>query len=66
MCKNHASISDPGNAYLPVLGISGEHHRVLILRDVIILLILSALHILLSLDSLILGEGTVVTLLEGC
>lgn len=66
MCKNHTYIDDFGNAYLPVLGISGEHHRVLILGDVIILLVLGALHVLLGLDTLILGEGAVVTLLGGC
>lgn len=51
---------------LPVLGLTLEHHRVLILRDVIILLVFGLLDILLSLDALILGESAVVTLLEGC
>lgn len=51
---------------LPVLGLTLEHHRILILGDVIILLILSLLNILLSLDALVLGESAVVTLLEEC
>jgi hypothetical protein len=51
---------------LPVLGLTGEHHGILILRDVLILLILSLLDVLLSLDALILGESAGVALLLGC
>lgn len=48
---------------LPVLGITGEHHGVLILGDVLILLVLSLLDVLLSLDALILRESTGMALL---
>ena len=51
---------------LPVLGLAGQHHGILRLRDIIILLILNFLGILLCLNTLILGECTVVTLLSGC
>jgi hypothetical protein len=51
---------------LPVLGVTGEHHGIFILGDVIILLILGLLDVLLSLDALILGESAGVALLEGC
>jgi hypothetical protein len=48
---------------LPVLSITGEHHGVLILGDVLILLLLDLLDVLLSLDALILGESAGVALL---
>lgn len=50
---------------LPVLGLTGKHHRVLIFRDIIILLSLSLLDVVLGLNALILGESTVVTRLKG-
>jgi len=46
---------------LPVLGLTVEHHRILILGDIIILLNLSLLNRVLGLETLILREGTVVT-----
>lgn len=49
---------------LPVLGLTGKHHRILIFRDVIILLSLSLLDVVLGLEALILGESTVVTRLN--
>lgn len=52
-----------GDTDLPVLSLTGEHHGVLILGDIVILLILSLLNVLLSLETLILREGTVVALL---
>jgi hypothetical protein len=48
---------------LPVLSISGQHHGVLSLGDLIIVIILSLLDVLLGLDSFVLGESTVVALL---
>lgn len=50
---------------LPVLGLPGQHDSIFVLRDVIILIILGLLNGVLSLDTLVLGERTVVTLLEG-
>lgn len=47
---------------LPVLGLAGEHHGILRLRDLSIILIFCLLDIMLSLDALILREGAVVTL----
>ena len=48
---------------LPVLSLTGEHHRIFILRDLSIVLVLSLLDVLLSLEALILRESTVVALL---
>jgi hypothetical protein len=48
---------------LPVLSIAGEHHRILILGDVLILIVFSLLDVLLSLNALILRESAGVTLL---
>lgn len=49
---------------LPVLGLTGKHDRILIFRDIIILLSLGLFDIVLGLEALILGESTVVTRLE--
>jgi hypothetical protein len=45
---------------LPVLGLTVEHHRILILGNIIIFLDLSLLDRVLGLETFILGEGTVV------
>ena len=52
--------------YLPVLGLTSQEHAVLGLGDVIILIVFGLLDVVLGLDSLVLREGAVVTLLEGC
>lgn len=46
---------------LPVLGLTVEHHGILVLGDIIILLDLGLLDAVLGLETLILGEGAVVT-----
>lgn len=48
---------------LPVLGVAAEHHRVLGLADLAIIVILNILDILGGLDPFVLGEGTLVALL---
>lgn len=53
-------------SYLPVFSFPGQHHSILVIRDVIILIILGLLNGVLGLDAVVLGERTVVTLLEGC
>ena len=50
--------------YFPVLGITLQHQRIFRLANLPILPILNLLHILLGLYPLILGESTMVTLLE--
>lgn len=49
---------------LPVLSIALEHHGILRLGDLIILIFVDFLNILLSLDALVLREGTVMALLH--
>lgn len=46
--------------YLPVLGLALEHHGILRLADLAIILLLDLLGTLLGLDTVILGEGTLV------
>lgn len=48
-------------SYLPILGIAGEHHWILRLADLSCIVILDLLDILLGLDAVILGKGTLVT-----
>jgi hypothetical protein len=48
---------------LPVLGLTVEHHGVLILGDLAIGLLLGLLDVLLSLKTIILRESAVVALL---
>lgn len=50
--------------YLPVLGLTGKHGRVLGLTDVTSILILNLLDILLGADTVILGESTLVASLN--
>lgn len=59
--RNHVENTD-----FPILCLAGKHHRVLILGDIIILLNLSLLGAVLSLDALVLGESAVVTRLNNC
>lgn len=49
---------------LPVLGIALQHHGILRLGDLIILIFIDLLDILLGLDAFVLGEGTVVAFLH--
>lgn len=46
--------------YLPVLGFTLKHHGILRLADLAIILLLDLLGTLLGLDTVILGEGTLV------
>ena len=50
--------------YLPVLGLTGKHGRVLGLTDVTSILILNLLDVLLGANTVILGEGTLVASLD--
>lgn len=47
-------------AYLPVLGVARQHHRVLGLADLASIVLLDLLDVLGRLDALILGKGTLV------
>ena len=47
--------------YLPVLGISQEHRWVFGLADLSAVIVLDLLSVLLSLNTIIFGEGTLVT-----
>lgn len=47
-------------SYLPVLGLTLQHHGVLGLADLAGILLLDVLGTLLSLDAVVLGEGTLV------
>lgn len=49
-----------GITYLPVLGFTLKHHGILRLADLAIILLLDLLGTLLGLDTVILGEGTLV------
>jgi hypothetical protein len=49
--------------YLPVFGITLQHHRILGLGDLIVLVLVNLLDGLLRLDAVILGESAVVALL---
>lgn len=51
--------------YLPVLGLSLKHDRVLWFTDLAIVQVLDLLHIFRSLDALILGEGALMSLSAG-
>lgn len=53
------------NAYLPVLGLTLQHQRVLRLVNIIGILLLDALDICLGLDAVVFGESALVTLLHG-
>jgi hypothetical protein len=46
--------------YLPVLGLTGKHGRVLGLTDVASVLVLDLLDVFLGADAVILGESTLV------
>lgn len=48
------------SSHLPVLGLTGEEHGVLVLRLLALLAILNLLGALLSLDAVILGKGALV------
>lgn len=48
------------NTYLPVSGLTLKHHRILRLADLASILLLDILSPLLCLDTVILGEGTLV------
>lgn len=46
--------------YLPVLGLTLEHHGILGLADIAVVVLLDVLGLLLGLDAVILGEGALV------
>lgn len=48
------------SSYLPVLGLALKHHRVLVLADVAVIVILNLLRALLSLYPIILREGALM------
>ena len=50
--------------YLPVLGVALQHQRVFRLADLSSIIVLNLLDIFLGLDALVLGECTLMTLLE--
>jgi hypothetical protein len=50
--------------YLPVLGLTGKHGRVLGLADVTSILVLDLLDVLLGANAVILGESTLVASLD--
>jgi hypothetical protein len=50
---------------LPVLGLAKEHLRVLRLADLASVIVLGLLDVLLGLDTVILGEGALVSLSAG-